>query len=249
MGLGDLPPRLSDEQLARMDTLTRDAIDERLRVLDNVQGTLQRCTEELLRARSVLPPFAAAPPIVHPTPTAAPIPTADPAPPPALIADPTHVAPAAASLPTSAPGQSPLPPPILPVERVIDTEVKKQHALAGLYTQLRLTTDPEERARIQEAINALAQPVLEGLAGLREELNILAEDRANLEQAIDELAHERMNGHTEPPVDDHVHEEDGSAPEALPQDKGKGKAPEAAPVVEGYTEDPHAEEGASGSAG
>ncbi|KAH7108130.1 hypothetical protein BKA62DRAFT_752937 [Auriculariales sp. MPI-PUGE-AT-0066] len=47
--LGDLPTRLTAEQLAALDANTREAIDERLRVLENVQTTLQRCTDELLR--------------------------------------------------------------------------------------------------------------------------------------------------------------------------------------------------------
>lgn len=53
--LTQLPPTLTDEQLARLDQLTRDAIDERLRVLGGVSGTIQRCIEELTRIRSVLP--------------------------------------------------------------------------------------------------------------------------------------------------------------------------------------------------
>lgn len=35
--------------------MTREAIDERLRALENVQGTVWRCVEELVRVRSVLP--------------------------------------------------------------------------------------------------------------------------------------------------------------------------------------------------
>jgi len=53
---GELPPRLSDAQLATLDTLTREAIDERLRVLESVSARATMCVEELLRMRSVLPP-------------------------------------------------------------------------------------------------------------------------------------------------------------------------------------------------
>ena len=42
-----------------MDRLTRDAIDERLRVLEGVSGAVYRCIEELTRVRSVLPPVPA----------------------------------------------------------------------------------------------------------------------------------------------------------------------------------------------
>jgi E3 ubiquitin-protein ligase synoviolin len=51
-----MPPNLTDEQLAVMDHLTREAIDERLRVLEGVSGAVFRCIDELLRMRSVLPP-------------------------------------------------------------------------------------------------------------------------------------------------------------------------------------------------
>ncbi|EKM54086.1 uncharacterized protein PHACADRAFT_257690 [Phanerochaete carnosa HHB-10118-sp] len=53
--LVQLPPTLTDEQLGRLDRLTREAIDERLRVLENVAGAVQRCVDELTRIRSVLP--------------------------------------------------------------------------------------------------------------------------------------------------------------------------------------------------
>ncbi|OSX66621.1 hypothetical protein POSPLADRAFT_1178063 [Postia placenta MAD-698-R-SB12] len=56
--LAQLPPTLTDEQLARLDRLTRDAIDERLRVLEGVSGAVHRCIEELTRLRSVLPASA-----------------------------------------------------------------------------------------------------------------------------------------------------------------------------------------------
>ncbi|CAL1708229.1 unnamed protein product [Somion occarium] len=53
--ISELPPTLTDEQLGRLDRLTREAIDERLRVLEGVSGAVYRCIEELTRMRSVLP--------------------------------------------------------------------------------------------------------------------------------------------------------------------------------------------------
>ncbi|KAH9913456.1 uncharacterized protein BXZ73DRAFT_92953 [Epithele typhae] len=53
--LAELPAALTDAQLARLDALTREAIDERLRVLEGVSGAVYRCVEELTRVRSVLP--------------------------------------------------------------------------------------------------------------------------------------------------------------------------------------------------
>ncbi|KAH9907656.1 uncharacterized protein B0H18DRAFT_1131557 [Fomitopsis serialis] len=53
--LAQLPATLTDEQLARLDRVTREAIDERLRVLEGVSGAVHRCIEELTRVRSVLP--------------------------------------------------------------------------------------------------------------------------------------------------------------------------------------------------
>lgn len=46
---------VSDEQLMLMDRLSREAIDERLRILENVSRTIDRCVEDLLRVRSTLP--------------------------------------------------------------------------------------------------------------------------------------------------------------------------------------------------
>jgi E3 ubiquitin-protein ligase synoviolin len=43
-----------------MDSLTREAIDERLRVLEGVSGAIFRCIDDLLRMRSVLPASAPA---------------------------------------------------------------------------------------------------------------------------------------------------------------------------------------------
>jgi hypothetical protein len=50
-----LPPALREEQLAVMDHLTREAIDERLRVLEGVSTAIHRCIDDLMRMRSVLP--------------------------------------------------------------------------------------------------------------------------------------------------------------------------------------------------
>lgn len=55
-----LPQQMSEEELGRMDRLTRDAIDERIRVLEGVNGAVYRCLEELLRLRSILPPIVGA---------------------------------------------------------------------------------------------------------------------------------------------------------------------------------------------
>lgn len=53
--LRTLPPALTEEQLALLDRVTREAIDERLRILEGVQTVTARCVEDLLRTRSVLP--------------------------------------------------------------------------------------------------------------------------------------------------------------------------------------------------
>ncbi|KXN90192.1 E3 ubiquitin-protein ligase HRD1 [Leucoagaricus sp. SymC.cos] len=53
--LSHLPQQITDAQLAIMDNLTREAMDERLRILENVSGTIHRCVEDLLRVRSALP--------------------------------------------------------------------------------------------------------------------------------------------------------------------------------------------------
>ncbi|KAF5385988.1 hypothetical protein D9615_002410 [Tricholomella constricta] len=50
-----LPPTLTDDQLALMDRLTREAIDERLRVLEGVSSAVYRCVDDLMRMRSTLP--------------------------------------------------------------------------------------------------------------------------------------------------------------------------------------------------
>ncbi|PFH52002.1 hypothetical protein AMATHDRAFT_141066 [Amanita thiersii Skay4041] len=51
----NLPPPLTDEQLAIMDQVTREAIDERLRVLEGVSVAIYRCIDDLVRMRSALP--------------------------------------------------------------------------------------------------------------------------------------------------------------------------------------------------
>lgn len=53
--LSHLPEQISDAQLALLDNLTREAIDERLRILENVSGIVDQCVENLLKVRSALP--------------------------------------------------------------------------------------------------------------------------------------------------------------------------------------------------
>jgi E3 ubiquitin-protein ligase synoviolin len=53
--LHELPPNLTDEQLMLMDRITREAIDERLRILEGVSVAVSRCMEDLTRVRSALP--------------------------------------------------------------------------------------------------------------------------------------------------------------------------------------------------
>ncbi|KAG5636360.1 hypothetical protein H0H81_008308 [Sphagnurus paluster] len=50
-----LPPTLTEDQLVVMDRLTREAIDERLRVLEGVSSAVYRCIDDLMRMRSALP--------------------------------------------------------------------------------------------------------------------------------------------------------------------------------------------------
>ena len=54
--LPQLPPDLTAEQLANLDRLTRDSIDERLRILEGVSGAVYRCIDDLMRLRSAIPP-------------------------------------------------------------------------------------------------------------------------------------------------------------------------------------------------
>lgn len=56
--LPQLPPNLTDEQLANLDRLTRESIDERLRILEGVSGAVYRCIDDLMRLRSAIPPTA-----------------------------------------------------------------------------------------------------------------------------------------------------------------------------------------------
>jgi len=53
--LSSIPFHVTDEQLSAMDQLTREAIDERLRVLEGVSNTVYRCVDDLMRLRSALP--------------------------------------------------------------------------------------------------------------------------------------------------------------------------------------------------
>lgn len=53
--LRGLPPNLTEEQLILMDQITREAIDERLRILEGVSVAVNRCVEDLTRVRSALP--------------------------------------------------------------------------------------------------------------------------------------------------------------------------------------------------
>ncbi|KAJ4468273.1 hypothetical protein J3R30DRAFT_3715202 [Lentinula aciculospora] len=48
---------LTDEQLALMDRTTREAIDERLKVLEGVSTAVYQCIDDLIRMRSALPPL------------------------------------------------------------------------------------------------------------------------------------------------------------------------------------------------
>ncbi len=72
--LAQLPPTLTAEQLATMDRVTREAIDERLRVLEGVSGAVYRCIDELMRVRSALPPTSVQPVPTRTTETPSPIP-------------------------------------------------------------------------------------------------------------------------------------------------------------------------------
>ncbi|KAH7888359.1 hypothetical protein F5I97DRAFT_1803889 [Phlebopus sp. FC_14] len=46
---------ISDNQLALMDQITREAIDERIRILEGVSSTVHHCVEDLIKVRSALP--------------------------------------------------------------------------------------------------------------------------------------------------------------------------------------------------
>lgn len=107
--LAQLPATLTDEQLARLDRVTRESIDERLRVLEGVSGAVHRCIEELTRVRSVLP----APAPAHATQRAGPVPAQErPADQPASGAGSAFFAGQAEGVsetPVSAPAQTPAP--------------------------------------------------------------------------------------------------------------------------------------------
>ena len=51
-----VPRRLTEDQLAQLDTLTRESIDLRLRILDGISATLNECIDDLMELRSALPP-------------------------------------------------------------------------------------------------------------------------------------------------------------------------------------------------
>jgi len=53
--LGQLPSTLSEEEMRNWDRVTREAIDERLRVLNRVDEVVNRLVDELTRLRSTLP--------------------------------------------------------------------------------------------------------------------------------------------------------------------------------------------------
>lgn len=48
---------VTDAQLTLLDRITREAIDERIRILQGVSNTITRCMEDLVRVRSALPPY------------------------------------------------------------------------------------------------------------------------------------------------------------------------------------------------
>jgi len=53
--LGQLPSTLSEEEIRNWDRVTREAIDERLRVLNRVDEIVNRLVDELTRLRSTFP--------------------------------------------------------------------------------------------------------------------------------------------------------------------------------------------------
>lgn len=200
MGLAELPPRLSNEQLMRLDVTTREAIEERLRVLDTVQGTLQRCTDELLRLRSVLP---AAPHVVPQTATATPTPVPVPGPTPAP-AQPTSpvAAPATLATPSTASAPPPAPPaeeaaskPEMPVEApnlvaAGPAFVPDHHPLAPVPTPPADTVAEKEN---EKGPAAHPSPELRlpprALAGLYADLRLAKteDERARIQRAIDSV--------------------------------------------------------------
>lgn len=70
INLRSLPSTLTDQQLATLDRLTREAIDERLVVLEDVQNVASRSIEQLLRLRSVLPRSTTSTHVSSPSPPA-----------------------------------------------------------------------------------------------------------------------------------------------------------------------------------
>lgn len=66
--LHELPANLTDQQLMLMDQITREAIDERLRILEGVSVAVSRCVEDLTRVRSALPDSSSTPSVTDPQP-------------------------------------------------------------------------------------------------------------------------------------------------------------------------------------
>jgi len=62
-----LPSTLNEEEIRNWDRVTREAIDERLRVLGRVDEVVNRLVDELTRLRSTLPNLDGTVPDVRPT--------------------------------------------------------------------------------------------------------------------------------------------------------------------------------------
>ena len=65
--LEQLPTTLSEEEMRNWDRVTREAIDERLRVLTRVDEVVNRLVDELTRLRSTIPSSDSAVSDVRPT--------------------------------------------------------------------------------------------------------------------------------------------------------------------------------------
>ena len=66
---------VTDAQLTLLDRNTREAIDERIRILQGVSDTITRCMDDLVRVRSALPPpLSTAPPQFPPDVTTSDVP-------------------------------------------------------------------------------------------------------------------------------------------------------------------------------
>ncbi|KAA1474329.1 hypothetical protein DENSPDRAFT_866430 [Dentipellis sp. KUC8613] len=117
------PPAVSEEQLAGMDRLTRDAIDERLRVLEGVSGAVYRCIEQLTRVRSVLPSSGPQPQTQTPSQPASPVPG-----PSGSRATP-QPGPSASASTAGATGSPPVPPSHEPKQEVEDALTRVAESL------------------------------------------------------------------------------------------------------------------------